>query len=88
MRLGESEVVNLLYRFDPAVWGRGLASEAASAVICWAAENVPDRVLIARIRPQNVASQHVARHTGLVRAEHLDAMGEDGIDWIFVWTRR
>jgi [ribosomal protein S5]-alanine N-acetyltransferase len=88
MRLGEREVVNLFYRFDPAVWGRGLASEAASTVTCWAAENIPDRLLIARIRPQNVASQHVAMQAGLVRAEHLDAMGEDGIDWIFVWTRR
>jgi [ribosomal protein S5]-alanine N-acetyltransferase len=33
MQLNDSDVVNLFYRFDPAVWGNGLASEAASAVI-------------------------------------------------------
>jgi [ribosomal protein S5]-alanine N-acetyltransferase len=86
MQLNESDVVNLFYRFDPAVWGSGLASEAASAVTGWAAQNIPARALIARIRPQNVASQRVAIHAGLARAEHMDALGEDGVDWIFVPT--
>jgi ribosomal-protein-alanine N-acetyltransferase len=88
MRLNESEVVNLFYRFDPGVWGSGLATEAASAVTGWAAENIPDRVLIARVRPQNVASQRVAINAGLAHAEHLDTIGEDGIDWIFMRARR
>src|SRR5215469_2539526 len=46
MQLNQREVVNLLYRFDPAVWGSGLASEAAFAVTSWAAQNIPDRALI------------------------------------------
>lgn len=84
MRLGDREVVNLFYRFDPGAWGRGLATEAATAVTRWAAEHIPERTLIARIRPENVASQRVASHAGLARAEHLDSPGEDGVDWIFV----
>jgi [ribosomal protein S5]-alanine N-acetyltransferase len=87
MRLRGDEVVNLFYRFDPTVWGSGLATEAASAVTTWAAGNIPDRTLIARIRPQNVASQRVAVGAGLARAEELDTMGEDGLDWIFVRAR-
>ncbi|HKR71410.1 MAG TPA: GNAT family N-acetyltransferase [Streptosporangiaceae bacterium] len=86
MRLNESEVVNLFYRFTPAVWGSGLASEAASAVTGWAAQNILDRALVARIRPRNLASQRVAIRAGLARAEHMDALGEDGVDWIFVPT--
>ena len=86
MRLNESEVVNLFYRFNPAVWGSGLASEAASAVTGWAAQNILDRALVARIRPRNLASQRVAIRAGLARAEHMDALGEDGVDWIFVPT--
>jgi [ribosomal protein S5]-alanine N-acetyltransferase len=86
MQLNESDVVNLFYRFDPAVWGHRLASEAASAVTDWAARNIPDRPLIARIRPQNVASQRVAIRAGLARAEQMDTIGEDGVDWIFVPT--
>jgi [ribosomal protein S5]-alanine N-acetyltransferase len=84
MQLNGSEVANLFYRFDPAEWGNGLATEAASAVTSWAAENIADRPVIARIRPQNAASQRVAIHAGLARAESLDTMGEDGLDWIFV----
>jgi ribosomal-protein-alanine N-acetyltransferase len=87
MRLDDSEVMNLFYRFDPAVWGGGLATEAASAVTRWAADCMPGRILIARIRPQNIASQRVAIHAGLARAEQLDTMGEDGLDWIFVWAQ-
>ena len=88
MQFNESEVVNLFYRFDPAVWGNGLATEAAAAVTGWAAANIPGRALIARIRPQNVASQRVAIHAGLAHAEDLDTLGEDGADWIFVPDRR
>jgi RimJ/RimL family protein N-acetyltransferase/SAM-dependent methyltransferase len=84
MQFRDGEAVNLFYRFDPAVWGNGLATEAASAVTGWAARNIPDRALTARIRPQNLASQRVAIHAGLTRAEHLDTLGEDGVDWIFV----
>jgi len=86
VQLNESDVANLFYRFDPAAWGNGLASEAASAVTGWVAQNISERALIARIRPQNVASQRVAINAGLTRAEHLDTLGEDGVDWIFVPT--
>jgi RimJ/RimL family protein N-acetyltransferase len=88
MQLNGSDVVNLFYRFDPAVWGSGLASEAASAVTGWTALNIPDQALIARIRPRNVASQRVAIRAGLARAVHMDALGEDGVDWIFVPSSR
>jgi [ribosomal protein S5]-alanine N-acetyltransferase len=88
MQFNDGDAVNLFYRFDPAVWGNGLATEAVSAVTSWVAENVPDRSLIARIRPQNVASQRVALHAGLERAEPPDTPGEDGLDWIFVPIRR
>jgi RimJ/RimL family protein N-acetyltransferase len=84
MQFNGREVANLFYRFDPAVWGSGLAREALIAVTGWAAANIPDWVLIARIRPLNFASQRVAIHAGLARAEHLDTPGEDGVDWIFV----
>jgi [ribosomal protein S5]-alanine N-acetyltransferase len=84
MQLDGTDVLNLFYRFDPAVWGSGLASEAASAVTGWVAQNLADRTLIARIRPQNVASQRVAVRAGLARAEQMDTIGEDGVDWIFI----
>jgi RimJ/RimL family protein N-acetyltransferase len=83
MELNGMRVLNLFYRFAPSAWGRGFACEAAIAVAVWASRQVPDRPLIARVRPGNVASQRVAIQAGLSRAEHLDTTGEDGLDWIF-----
>ncbi len=82
-RLRERMVLNLFYRLDPDVWGSGLASEAATAVVTWATGNLPEHPVIARVRPENLASQRVAARAGLVRAEHLDGPGFDGLDWIF-----
>ncbi|WP_327586096.1 GNAT family N-acetyltransferase [Nonomuraea sp. NBC_00507] len=83
MELHGMKVLNLFYRFAVSAWGRGYASEAATAVATWASKTVPDLPLIARVRPANVASQRVAVHAGLSRAEHLDESGEDGLDWIY-----
>ncbi|MEU7902044.1 GNAT family N-acetyltransferase [Actinoplanes sp. NPDC049118] len=84
VRFREIEVLNLFYRLDPSAWGAGVATEAARAVVAWAGEHLPEWTVVARVRPDNVASQQVAVRSGLVRAEHLDDQGEDGIDWIFV----
>ncbi|WP_050592854.1 GNAT family N-acetyltransferase [Salinispora pacifica] len=88
MHLQDQQVLNLFYRLDPAAWGNGIATEAATAVVTWATTNLPDRRIIARVRPDNIASATVAGRTGLRRAEHLDTAGEDGLDWIFTknWT--
>lgn len=83
VRWDAGEALNLFYRFDPAVWGGGLASEAATAVVGWATAEVPGRPVVARVRPANVASARVAVRAGLRRAPALDRYGEDGLDWIF-----
>ena len=80
MRLHEAPVLNLFYRFEPAVWGQGLAGEAVAAVMAAAPGEPP---VIARIRPANIGSARVAMRAGLRRAEHLDTLGEDGLDWVF-----
>lgn len=84
MQLQERTVLNLFYRFDPAVWARGLASEAATAVVAWAGQHQPQQPVIARVRPTNAASARVAARAGLTRAESLDGPGYDGHDLIFV----
>jgi RimJ/RimL family protein N-acetyltransferase len=84
MRLDDRDVLNLFYRLDPPAWGDGLAGEAATAVVAWARAHIPRRPVVARVRPDNVASARVAVRAGLRRAEHLDSQGEDGLDWMFV----
>lgn len=77
-------VANLFYGFDPAWWGNGLAAEAARAAVQWGAKHLPGVAVVARIRPDNHASQRVAARAGLTRAEHLDGLGFDGLEWIYV----
>lgn len=84
MRLDDHPVLNLFYRFAPTVWGNGYATEAATSVVGWAAANRARRAVVARVRPGNAASHRVALRAGLVRAPHLDRMGTDGLDWIYV----
>jgi RimJ/RimL family protein N-acetyltransferase len=43
----------------------------------------PRHPIIARVRPDNVASTRVATRVGLRRAAHLDNDGEDALDWIY-----
>jgi RimJ/RimL family protein N-acetyltransferase len=76
-------VLNLFYRLAPSAWGHGIAGEAAAAAVAWAAANVPQWTVIARVRPRNTASQRVALKAGLVRAQNMDGDGYDGIDWIY-----
>jgi [ribosomal protein S5]-alanine N-acetyltransferase len=87
MRLGEKPVLNLFYRLDPAAWGAGIATEAATAVVEWAGRNLEGETLIARVRPANEGSLRVVEKAGLRRAPELDTVGEDGLDWIFTIPR-
>ncbi|MFD8782082.1 GNAT family N-acetyltransferase [Kitasatospora sp. NPDC059599] len=75
-------VLNLFHRFPPAAWGRGPASEVATAVVAWASTAEPGLPLIARVRPADLTSRRVALRAGLLRAEHLDGGGYDGFDRI------
>jgi RimJ/RimL family protein N-acetyltransferase len=83
MTLNDRSVMNLFYRLSPSAWGHGFATEAATAVVEWADAHRPDVPVVARVRPANAASQRVAVHAGLHRADHLDTQGEDGLDWIY-----
>lgn len=83
MRVHAEPVLNLMYRFDPNVWGRGYATEASQAVLDRTDRDRPGAVVLARVRPGNLASQAVARKIGLRRDPDLDDEGADGLDWAF-----
>jgi [ribosomal protein S5]-alanine N-acetyltransferase len=79
----DRRILNLFYRLAPGSWGDGVAGEAARAAVGWVHDRLPGHPIIARVRPDNVASQRVATRAGLARAEALDGRGLDGFDLVF-----
>ena len=61
-------VVELGYGLAPEVWGRGLATEAAGALVGWALADPRVATIVADTDPENVASQRVLRKLGFTRA--------------------
>lgn len=79
LRWGEvldHQVLNLYYRLDPAAWGRGLATEAASVLVAWAARQWPDVPVLARVATNNPASRRVAEQVGLAAIAETDPNDE------------
>ena len=84
-RWNDRTVINLGYRFTPAVWGRGYATEAASAAVDLWREGHSAHPLIAYTKPGNLGSQRTALKVGLERRPDLDRATADdlGDDVVF-----
>lgn len=74
---GQDDEPELAYEFLREAWGRGLATEAASAVIEWA-ETLGYTRLWATIRQWNTASERVVSKLGFVRTSRVEPDAEHG----------
>jgi RimJ/RimL family protein N-acetyltransferase len=70
--LGDTAEIELGWTLERAAWGRGYATEAATAVRDWALREVAPRRLISLIHPDNVASIAVARRIGEQHRDDVD----------------
>lgn len=68
--------VELGYDLHPRAWGRGLATEAACAVMGEAFGVLGIERAVAVVKPDHVASQRVLEKAGLHRAGTREAYGE------------
>ena len=81
----------LLYALDPGSWGRGLATEASTAVIDYAFDELGSRELLASTDPPNRASIRVMERLGM---RFLEAARAGGLPIVFYridreeWARR
>lgn len=64
--------LNLYYRYSPAVWGQGLATEGALEAVRLAEELLPGLPVVAYTSVDNIGSQRTALAAGLERREDLD----------------
>jgi [ribosomal protein S5]-alanine N-acetyltransferase len=65
-------VLNLYDKLQSAIWRHGYAIELARAAISLAQVNLPHLPIIARTRPDKLASQRTAERAGLLRRPDLD----------------
>jgi ribosomal-protein-alanine N-acetyltransferase len=67
--LPETNETEVGYLLDPAVWGKGYATEAARASLQFGFERFAFPEIIALVHPDNTASLRVAAKCGLVALE-------------------
>ena len=82
---GETEVLYLLKR---AVWGQGLASEAARASVDYGFREVKLDKIVGLVHPENFASQRVLEKCGLTYETKLHMWGMDLLRYIIYATHR
>jgi ribosomal-protein-alanine N-acetyltransferase len=68
----DRNALNLYYRFTPAAWNHGYASEMARTAVTLARTHLPQLPVVARTRPANIASIRTAEKAGLQRRPDLD----------------
>jgi ribosomal-protein-alanine N-acetyltransferase len=69
---GETEVGYVLHK---KFWGKGLASEALSAMLEWAKQHIKTKYIIAFAPIEHIASQRVMQKCGMVHYKDDNAKG-------------
>ena len=75
---GTGPEIEIGWRFQPAVWGRGIATEAARRLLAYADEDLGIPRIVADIHDDNAASRRVAEKAGLVDAGPIERGGVSG----------
>ena len=71
------------YTFDPSVWGRGFATEAACCVRDYARDVLRLSYVVSAILPQNVRSRRVAERSGAHVVGQMDVVGLTWDRWVW-----
>lgn len=81
---GRQDEAEIKYALDRRYWGRGLATEAAAAVLAFAAGTLGLARVIATTAPENTASHNVLRKAGMV-CEGIRANDDGSRTQVFGW---
>lgn len=75
--LEETNETEVLYLLGQAHWGLGLATEAAEFSIRYAFDNLPLRMIVGIVHPENYGSRHVLEKIGLMFSNPAPYFGLD-----------
>jgi ribosomal-protein-alanine N-acetyltransferase len=81
---GQTEA-EIKYALKRSFWGKGLATEAVTALLAWAADRLGINHVIATVDPENMASRRVLVKAGL-RAANLRTNDDGSVTQIFEWN--
>jgi ribosomal-protein-alanine N-acetyltransferase len=75
--LPDTEEIEVAYLLDRAVWGKGLATEAAQACVGYGFEALELESIVAIVHPENTASQRVIEKLGMSFVDRAQYFGMD-----------
>ncbi|EMD95352.1 hypothetical protein COCC4DRAFT_34387 [Bipolaris maydis ATCC 48331] len=76
------EMIEIRYGVAPAYWGKGMAREAAEAVMQWAYRQRGVRRFVAETQKENSRSARVLEKMGFTRRDGIDYWKDEGeIEW-------
>ena len=73
-RLPDTKEIDLGYRFTPANWGKGYATEAAQHTLSYGVNELKIQEIFGKTHIDNIASQHVLKKIGM---QYLGEITED-----------
>ena len=74
-RLWGGEEIEIGYWLAPDYWGKGLATEAAQAVMRYGRDTLGLRQIVAVAQPENKASIRVLKKLGMIREKNVTHEG-------------
>lgn len=80
--LNDNGVLEIGYGINPKYEGKGLMTEAVSAIVRWASEQPGVLLIEAETEPDNIASQRVLEKAGFISSGVIGAEGSR-----FIWKK-
>ncbi|KIO75462.1 GNAT family acetyltraansferase [Pedobacter lusitanus] len=80
---GNTERLNLGYRFATTAWGKGYATEMCLANLDFAFNQLKQTEVYAVVRPQNIASIKVLEKIGMLNTDTLDDVPGESYSLIY-----
>ncbi len=84
-KIDEQPCIGVAYILNKSCWGKGYAKEGVKACIEYAFNELGANKVIAQIRPENLASRHVAESVGMkIEGEYIKTyQGKEMLHYIY-----
>jgi len=85
LAIADIDDIEVGYGFDPAFWGRGLATEIARACLVHGRADLGLRTVVAITLPENTRSRHVLEKIGMTHERDVEHAGRTHVLYRIRW---